>query len=111
VRGVWMIAPECDAAGVCFYLGLTRTHLDKYPLAYQETCMSIDDRLNTTPTPQKSAEPAVRSPSVQANSSSGSQGIGPKRMLIVFAMVIVVTCVGLAIAVEILAALVHVFSH
>ena len=73
--------------------------------------MPIDDRLNTAPMLQKGGEAAARAPSVQANSPSDSQGIGAKRMLIVFAMVIVVLCVGLAIAVEILAALVHVFSH
>jgi hypothetical protein len=83
----------------------------RFDTAYQEKCMSIDDRLNTTPTRQKDGEPAPHSPSVEANNPSGSQGIGPKRMLIVFAMVIIVTCVGLAIAVEILAALVHGFSH
>jgi len=73
--------------------------------------MSIDDRLNTKPTLQKDGEPAARFPSVQASSPSNSQCIGAKRMLIVFAVVIVVLCVGLGIAVEILAALVHVFSH
>jgi hypothetical protein len=112
MRGVRMIAPECDADDVYFYPRLTRMHLlDKHPSAYQETCMPIDDRQNTAPTLQKGSEPAAHSPSVQANSPSGSQGIGPKRMLLVFAMVIILPCVGLAIAVEILAALVHGFSH
>ena len=73
--------------------------------------MSIDDRLNTTPTQQKGGDPAARSPSVQADSPNGSKDIGLKRMLIVFVMVIVVSCVGLGIAVEILAAIVRVFSH
>jgi len=73
--------------------------------------MSIEDRLSNTPTQQKGGEPATHSPSAQANSPSGSQGIGPKRMLLVFALVIILPCVGLAIAAEILAALLHVFSH
>ncbi|WP_158900765.1 hypothetical protein [Burkholderia sp. L27(2015)] len=71
--------------------------------------MSIDDRLNTAPTLQKGGEPAARAPSLQANNPSGPQPIGLKRMLLVFALVIILPCVGLAIAVEILAALVHVF--
>jgi len=83
----------------------------RFDTAYQEKCMSIDDRLNTTPTLQKGREPAARSSSVQANNPSGSQPIGPKRMLLVFALVIILPCVGLAIAVEILAGLVHVLPH
>ncbi len=74
--------------------------------------MSIDDRLNTTPTQQKGGDPAAsRSPSVQADSPNGSKDIGLKQMLLVFVLVIILPCVGLAVAVEILAALVHVLSH
>jgi len=104
-----------------FYRGLTHLRLlDEFSFrrteylsatAYQEKCMSVDDRLNTTPTLQKGGEPTARSPSVQANNPSGSQPIGPKRMLLVFALVIILPCVGLAIAVEILAGLVHVLPH
>jgi hypothetical protein len=79
--------------------------------AYQEKRMSIDDRQNTAPARPKGSEPAAGSPPVQANSPGSSNGVGPKRMLIVFAMVIILPCVALAIAVEILAALVHVFAR